>query len=147
MADRNLTIRQGYHVEAPVETVFRALTEPEELTRWFLTDAVLPPERGATYVFTWTRNRRHSGKVMDFVRNQRLTLSWPAHGLGDTRVTLSVRPDAQGTRLEVRHTGYRKTDAWLKIYGGTQSGWAYYLTNLKSVLEHGHDLRAPGDSE
>ncbi len=30
---------------------------------------------------------------------------------------------------------------WVLHYAGTREGWAYYLRNLKSVLETGYDLR------
>src|SRR5271170_2476660 len=146
MAASTLTIHQVFHLRAPVAKVFRALTDPSEITKWFLAKAQLTPRRGGRYDFTWQGGYRHEAAVLEFVQNRRLTLEWPGVGRGITRVTFSVRREGMGTRLEVRHTGYRRTPAWLEMYGGTQSGWAYYLMNLKSVLEHGHDLRSAGDT-
>ncbi|MGC2289223.1 MAG: SRPBCC domain-containing protein [Thermoplasmata archaeon] len=147
MTEKTLTITQAYHVNAPVPTVFRALTDPDVLKTWFLADAHVDPKAGGSYEFTWQGGYKHEGKVLGFVRNRLVKLSWPSRGIGDTRVTFTVRRDGTGTILEVRHTGYKRSDAWLEMYGGTESGWAYYLMNLKSVLEHGHDLRAAGDTE
>ncbi|MGP8078385.1 MAG: SRPBCC family protein [Thermoplasmata archaeon] len=146
MAAKSLTIRQVYQVKAPVKAVFRALTEPAGLVTWFLAKAKLEPRRGGSYEFTWQGGYRHRGKVLDYVKNRRLSLTWPTRRLGDTRVTFTLRRAGAGTRIEIRHTGYQRTDAWLEMYGGTQSGWAYFFVNLKSVLEHGHDLRTPGDA-
>ncbi|MCI4324108.1 MAG: SRPBCC domain-containing protein [Thermoplasmata archaeon] len=145
MVATTLTVRQSYRVNAPVSKVFRALSEPSELTKWFLGQATLPHRRGGTYEFVWPGGYRHEGRVLEYVVNRRLSLTWPSAKLGDTKVTFTVQRSGRGTRLDLRHTGYRTTRAWLEMYGGTQSGWAYYLMNLKSVLENGHDLRDPSD--
>jgi uncharacterized protein YndB with AHSA1/START domain len=147
VAGKTLTIRQSYYLRAPVKKVFRALTEPTKITKWFVGEARLDPRRGGTYRFTWLGGYRHGGKVLEFIKNRRLALEWPTPRLGKTRVTFTVRPRGKGTQLRVVHSGYKTTPAWLEMYGGTQSGWAYYLMNLKSVLEHGNDLRSLRDSE
>jgi uncharacterized protein YndB with AHSA1/START domain len=130
-----------------LKEVFRTVSEPSELTRWFLANADIVPEHGRRYEFTWQGGYRHAGKVLEFVRNRKLSIDSPGPGNGKTRLTFSVRRDGTRTLLEVRHSGYRKaTDAWLEMYGGTESGWAYFLLNLKSLLEHGHDLRSSRDA-
>jgi uncharacterized protein YndB with AHSA1/START domain len=141
----SLPLHQRYHIRAPVVRGFRTLTEPTEITRWFLAHAELPPQRGAPYEFTWEGGYTHRGKVLDFVRDRRLARTRPGPGGKMTRVSFSFRPERGGTRLDVRHPGYGRTPSRLELYGSTRSGWAYLLMNLKSVLEHGHDLRATGD--
>jgi len=143
---KGLTIKQAYFLRAPVTKVFRALTEPTELARWFLKDARLPHTAGATYEFVWQFGYRHRAKVVAFVPNRKLTLEWPAKGLGTTQVSFTLTARKGGTRLTLRHTGYGTTPAWIENYGGTCSGWAYFLTNLKSVLRNGADLREAGDA-
>ncbi len=128
--------------------MFRALTVSSELIRWFLRKAQLSPTKVRGYTFWWQGGYTHAGRVLEFVRNRRLSLSWPnsvKYVPGETRVTFTVRKLGSGTLLRVRHVGYKRSDAWLQLCGGTQSGWAYYLMSLKSVLEHGHDLRSPRD--
>ncbi len=145
---RSLEIDQTYFVNAPVAKVFRALTVPSELGRWFLKKAQLSPTKGRGYAFWWQGGYSHAGRVLEFVQNRRVSLSWPnsvKHVPGETRVTFAVRKRGSGTLLRVRHVGYKRSNAWLQLHGGTQSGWADYLVNLKSVLEHGHDLRSPRD--
>ena len=148
MAERKLKIQQSYFVAAPVSKVFRALSDPRGLTTWFLAKAQVEPRKGGAYEFEWRAGYRHSGKVLDFVRGKKLSLTWP-NGVGrkrlTTRVTFSVRRQGRGTRVHLRHTGYPRSDPWIEVYGATQCGWSYFLMNLKSVLEHGHDLRSPKD--
>ncbi|MGA7476529.1 MAG: SRPBCC domain-containing protein [Thermoplasmata archaeon] len=140
------TIEQTYFFRAPVAKVFRSLTEPSELTRWFLKSARLPHTAGATYEFVWQLGYRHRAKVIAFVPNRKLSLEWPAKGLGMTQVTFTFAARKGGTRVTLRHTGYGRTPAWVDNYGGTCEGWAYFLTNLKSVLRTGTDLREAGDA-
>ena len=59
---------------------------------------------------------------------------------------IRLRKSGRGTLISIRHSGYPRTPGWVEIYGGTQAGWAYYLMNLKSVLETGRDLRSPKDA-
>ena len=146
---KTLTVRQRYYVPASPKKVFRYLSEPKRLNRWLVSESELSPRKGGRYTFVWNSGYRHSGKVLEFRRGERLTLTWPQYdgkeSLGDTRVRLSVEPLSGGTRLTILHSGFRKEDKWLPAYGGTQAGWAYFAMNQKSVLEEGKDLRSKRD--
>lgn len=144
------TIRQQYFIRASPKKVFRALSDPDRLTRWFLEEAELSPRKRGRYTFKWRGGYAHSGRVLEFVRGSSLTLSWPQFDgeqpLGDTKVKFSVEPKGDGTLLKIVHSGYSKHEKWVDAYAGTHSGWAYFAMNLKSVLEHGHDLRSKHDT-
>jgi len=146
---RTRTIKQRYFIQAPVDKVFRALTKPRLLKKWFLTSAKLSPRKGTSYTFTWEGGLSHSGKVLRFLRDKQLSLSWPQYWkgkpLGTTRVSFKLRPKNNGTLLDMTHSGYKNSNPWIEKYGGTCTGWAYYLTNLKSVLQDDRDLRSPQD--
>jgi len=148
MASQLLSIQQTYFIRASVWTVFQAISEPKWLVRWFLHSAELRPVKGTEYEFVWRGGYRHRGQVLAYVRNRRLSLSWP-NRLGRsaiwTRATFTLRQQGRGTLLALRHVGYPNTGGWVRIYGQTQYGWSYFLMNLKSVLEHGHDLRSDLD--
>ena len=143
------TIAQQYEITAPPRDVFRALSEPVELTKWMLAGATLSLRAGAPYWFEWAWGYRGEGRVLRVVRDRSLTISWP-HGpsrrpLGTTQVRFGVRKVRGGTLLTLRHTGFGAGPNWVEPYARSSSGWAYYLTNLKSVLESGQDLRRDGD--
>ena len=146
---KSRTIKQGHFIQAPVNKVFKAITEPRLLKRWFLESAKISPRKGGNYTFTWQGGYSHSGKVLDYVRDKRLSLSWPefwkGKQLGTTRATFRLRPKDEGTYLEISHSGFKSGSQWVESYGGTCTGWAYFLTNLKSVLQHGRDLRSSFD--
>lgn len=148
MSGRALVIEQKVFVKAPVGDVFRALSDPSELRRWFLKSARVPAKAGEDYEFVWQGGYRHEGKVLEYVPNRRLSLSWPNRHGGRTNwstATFTVSKEGRGTLLHLRHAAFPREGGWVGVYGDTSSGWAYYLMNLKSVLEHGHDLRSPKD--
>jgi uncharacterized protein YndB with AHSA1/START domain len=148
MAARTVGLRQSYFYRTTPRRVFAALTEPDQIVRWFLARAELPLEKGATYRFEWAGGYSHTGHVLDVVRDRRLKLEWP-NAAGShrflTQVTFTLRRAGVGTFLTVDHRGFPRTPTGIAQYGGTQSGWAYYLLNLRSVLEFDRDLRSPRD--
>ena len=101
-----LVIDQTYHLDAPVSTVFRALTVPRELVRRFLAAAEMLPRRSSSYAFECKGGYRHMGTVRAFLRNLRVVLSWPTPGEVETKVTLTTLRAGRGTALRLRHTGF-----------------------------------------
>ncbi len=72
---RTRAIKQRYFIGAPVDKVFKMLTEPFLLKKWFLASAKLYPRKGTNYTFAWERGFSHSGKVLGFLRDKHLSLS------------------------------------------------------------------------
>ncbi len=147
MATRS--VKQRYFVKASPSKVFTALTEPRVLKKWFLASARLSPRKGGNYTFNWGGEMSQSGKVMSYVRDKSLSLSWPqvqrGKPLGMTRATFKLKPKDEGTLLDVNHTGFGTGTLWNENRAAVCSGWAYFLVNLKSVLQYGRDLRSPLD--
>jgi uncharacterized protein YndB with AHSA1/START domain len=149
LTSKKRVIEQEYYYDAAPETVFRALTVPKELVRWFLSDAKIKPKEGSSYTFTWKGGSSHTGRVEKVEAGRKLVLSWPDEIKGkvyETRASFTLKKRGNGTLLKLKHTGFKKGDDWIWLYGAVQSGWAYFLTNLKSVLSQGTDLRSEFDS-
>jgi len=148
MAEKKLALRQSFFYRTTPRRLYGALTEPDQLVGWFLSKAELPLQGGAPYRFEWAGGYSHRARVVEVVPDRRLTLEWP-NGSGThrfmTEVTFTFRRAGRGTFLTVQHSGFPRTPVGIEQYGGTQSGWAYYLLNLRSVVEFGRDLRSPRD--
>ena len=145
---RPLVVEQEYYFEASPRKVFAALTKPKKLVKWFLVDAKIKPKEGTGYTFTWEGGASHVGKVKKVVIDRALVLTWPDNIKGkiyETEATFTLRPKGDGTLLKITHVGFKEGDDWIWLYGAVQSGWAYYMTNLKSVLMEGVDLRSKHD--
>ena len=149
MPASRMLIKQTYYFDSPPDVVFRALTEPRQLVKWFLKDAKLRPKEGTSYTFTWIGGSSHTGKVKRVVPGRTLVLTWPDTVKGKvyrTEAAFRLAPKGKGTMLELKHSGFKEGDDWVWLFGAIQSGWAYFLTNLKSVLGQGKDLRSVHDS-
>jgi uncharacterized protein YndB with AHSA1/START domain len=142
------TIRLQVYIHKSPKKVFKAITEPDRLASWFVDQATLSPRKGGRYSYSWTDGPVHTGKVLEFVRGRHITLTWQWPGqekLGLTRLKLSVQPKEGGTVLKFTHSGFQTGGPWVDLYDGAIRGWTYFMMNLKSVLEHGYDLRSPYD--
>ena len=142
-------VHQRFYYAVPPSRVFSALTRPRELTRWFVDKATFAPKKGTAFQFTWRGGYILKGRVNGAVRPRRLDLDWVDRMAGGktfrTEVRFEITKRGKGSLLSVTHRGFKTGKKWTALYGGIQSGWAYYLTNLKSVLEHGVDLRSDLD--
>jgi uncharacterized protein YndB with AHSA1/START domain len=142
------TLRVPIFIHTSPSKVFKAISEPQLLTRWFMDRATLPPRKGGNYSFAWEGGPTHVGKVLEFIRGRRITLAWTWPGqehLGATKLMLSVQSKKNGSVVWFTHSGFRTGGEWVDLYEGALRGWTYFMMNLKSVLENGHDLRSPDD--
>jgi uncharacterized protein YndB with AHSA1/START domain len=140
-------VNHQYYLRASPEAVFRAISDPAGLTRWLCDRAELSPRTGGAYRLGWNDGPTHTGTIVEFVPGRRIAFawSWPGVALAGTVFSLGVEASGEGTLLRIEHTGFPRDEAWTDLYGGAEWGWTYFAMNLKSVLEHGHDLRSPRD--
>lgn len=138
-------IEQSYYFDAPTERVFDALTDPDMLVKWFLSKSKLESKPGGRYSFDWIGGYHMTGTVQAFVKNKAVSYSWhdklPDGKMAETLASFDVRREGRGTLLQLRHTGFNDPEHFAEC----SSRWGYYLTNMKSVLDHGADLRSELD--
>lgn len=142
------TVRLPIFIHASPKRVFKWISDPEKIPRWFSDTAALSPRKGGRYTLGWDGGPSHSGSVLEFSRGRALALTWQWPGkesLGVTKLRLSVHPKRDGTVLKFTHSGFRRSVEWDVLYEGAVRGWTYFMMNLKSVLESDHDLRSPED--
>lgn len=144
------TIEQTFYYAVPPERVYSALTEPDELVRWFADKADIVLKKGGAFRLTWSTGYSMRGKVKSAEPGKKLQVAWVDRldrGKAlETEARFAFAKRGRGTQLTVTHRGFKSGKKWVALYGGIQSGWAYYLANLRSVLEHGIDLRSDRDA-
>ena len=138
------TIRLERLLDAPIETVWRYLTEAELRRQWFMggtdaapesefellidhdnlsSDDVPPPENyGKMKGATWTE------KVLRFEPPQLLATTFQGGKSGT--VTYQLSPEGEGTRLVLTHSGIQ-SGTGAQDFG---SGWNSHLTVLQEKL-------------
>ncbi len=123
---------------ASIERVWRAISSPDELSRWFGHEARLELEPGFEGAIVWENHGSFAVRVEEVQPPRRLVWSWvhepgvPFTEAPATRVewTLAERPDG-GTTLHLRESGFR-TD---EHFGQNTEGWAEELAELHALLE------------
>jgi uncharacterized protein YndB with AHSA1/START domain len=149
MAKGKLKITQSYYFDAPPAKVFATLTEPDQLIRWFLSKAKVDLKKGGKVEFTWEGGHKMVGMVMRVVADKEITYAWRDElGRGKvarTSAEFKISKKGRGSMLKLNHSGFGDSRVWIELFGAIQSGWAYYLTNLKSVLQNDVDLRSKHD--
>lgn len=108
------TIEKTIEFSAPIERIWRAITDPDEVSQWFGQRAEIELSPGAEGAFEWDEHGRFAMRVEVVDPPNRLVWSWvhePNVAFDDapsTRVewTLTRRADG-GTTLVVLESGFR----------------------------------------
>ena len=90
-------------LEAPVEEVWEALTEPERLEEWFANDVELELEPGGDGVFRWDDGEERHAVVEEVEPGRRFAFTWDDEG----RVEIELDEVDGGTRV-ARHRDRRR---------------------------------------
>ena len=143
-------------IARPVEEVFEAVANPEQLSRYFTTGGAKGRlETGATV--TWDFHDFPGAfpvEVVEVERNRRIVLRWETSEGPDeggpqsatpsylTTVTMTFEPlEAGRTLVSITEEGWRSTPGGLKASYGNCQGWTQMLCALKANLEYGINLR------
>ncbi|HTZ08575.1 MAG TPA: SRPBCC family protein [Acidimicrobiales bacterium] len=142
-------IEREIAIDAPVEVVWRAVTEPEQIAQWFVTGADIEARPGSEGSFSF---RRDDGEVLRFhvtvtavEPQRRFAYRWqhsegtaPAEG-NSVLVEFTLTPQGDGTLLRVVESGVDRMD-WPESQQAEyardhQGGWQGFLTRLRDLLD------------
>ena len=130
-------------LNAPPEKVYAAWTDPEKIIRWFgRTDAKANSFRaeidarvGGRFRVSFSTESEYyevGGVYREVVPNQRLVFSWAWHSTPEREslVTVSLKPDGDGTLLNLHHEQLFDQAA----RDGHERGWLGSLEKLEKYL-------------
>lgn len=128
-------------INAPVEAVWKALTDGEELTRWFPLDARVKPGAGGSIWMSWGGAFEGESPIEVWEPNRRLKTVWPSHGAPTgcpAKVAVDYYLEGRGgkTVLRLVHSGFGVSAEWDKEFDGVTRGWAFELRGLRHYLEN-----------
>jgi uncharacterized protein YndB with AHSA1/START domain len=139
--------RQQTHeivIDAPIEAVWKAISEGEELTRWFVDQAIVTPGVGGTISISWGGEEMSSGTIEAWEPNKKLRKKLAPLEMGALKSDPAVpmideytieRRDGK-TVLRLVCSGIPDAAEWDGFYNGTNSGWDSFLRTLRHYLEH-----------
>ncbi len=143
------SIEKEIRILAPVEAVWKALTDGEELTRWFPLEARVTPGEGGHIWMAWKNDWQHSTPIAAWAPNKHLRLIYMEPTLAAKpgepgipfeiphQVALDYFLEGKGgeTVLRLVHSGFSADASWDTQYDGTITGWEFQLSGLKLYLE------------
>ncbi|NEU07893.1 SRPBCC domain-containing protein [Flavihumibacter sp. R14] len=140
-------------INAGISEIYKLISTPDGLESWFLrlAEFTLPGngvrtghsgiQKDDSYRWRWygySDETTETGKVLEANGADKIKFTFA----GECQVTIHAYPHKEVTVVEITQENI-PTDEKSKInyYLGCSEGWAFYLTNLKSLLEGGIDLR------
>jgi uncharacterized protein YndB with AHSA1/START domain len=144
LEDQKMEIRKTIVIDASPEVVFKAITEPEELTQWFPDQAILVPKVGGKVRFVtlkeihpeWKLDRDYisEGTIKEFVPNKKLSYTWIVLDTPDFPETTVVweleEIGPNKTKVELTHLGFRGKEKGLTSIESHNEGWTDLMSKL-----------------
>jgi uncharacterized protein YndB with AHSA1/START domain len=144
-------IEKEIEINAPIETVWKALTDARELTQWFPLEAGENPD--GTIWMSWRNEYKFASRIEVWepphhVRTVPVQSNWspdktekessasgtePSWGMA-TDFYLESRGGS--TALRLVHSGFSLEADWDALYDGTRTGWDFQLWALRHYLEN-----------
>lgn len=149
------SVETELQIDASVEDVWKALTDAEELMRWFPLEAEVEPGEGGIMKWSWGEDFDWRHRIEVWEPPHHLLTSYDAdpklgHAVpgvdpstqeADEKVRLAVdfRLESRGggkTVLRLVHSGFLASADWDDEYDGVRSGWGFEIYGLREYLEN-----------
>lgn len=140
----------GIYLNAPAEDVYELIATPSGIIRWFMGKAKYYykdmnirlgnefAEKGDSFLWTWlNKDFELKGIVTDSIKNKVFEFTFSPLYI----VTIKLSPEADKTKLTLTQEYQESAVKNDFNYINCCTSWVFFLTNLKSVIENGIDLR------
>jgi uncharacterized protein YndB with AHSA1/START domain len=123
-------LQREIEIDAPVEEVWRALTDARELARWFPLEARVVPGVGGKIFMSWGPEFESESPIVAWEENKRLSSEGPA------LIEWTLEARGGKTLLRLVQSGFASGAAWEdEFWDSTAFGWGFMLANLRYALE------------
>lgn len=128
-------------IAVPPDAVWKALTDPQELVRWFPLTAQVTPGAGGVLDLRWGDKGMDNLpiRIWNPARHLQVTMGQPA---GPVPVVhdFTLEDHGASTLLRLVAHGFDPDARWDEFFSGVQRGWRYELQSLRHYLEHHRGL-------
>lgn len=139
----NTPITVQYKFNAPVEKIWKALTDKNEMKSWYFTIRDFELELGKEFDFYESCDGGkylHRGRILEIVPYRKLKHSWAYPELSDavTTVTWELQPEEDGTLVTLTHENIEGFDVLGETFSRASftEGWKSIIgQSLKEYLE------------
>jgi uncharacterized protein YndB with AHSA1/START domain len=134
VADR---IERDIVVDAPVEVVWRVVTEPDQISQWFADTAEIDLRPGGEGTLTWDARATNEAATVSLVVESlepplRFAFRWEQTRL----VEFTLAAEGDGTRLRVVESGFAALapEEGKARYDAHSAGWDAHLANVRDYV-------------
>lgn len=134
---------QGFETDAGAATIWRALTEPDSLSLWYASEAIVEPRVGGRYTIVSRLFGRRDASIELFEPGARLKLlfepnpDWPPLSDG-ALIEDFIIDERKGRRmLRVMGSGVPAGEEWARVLVRLRTGWALAFAQLQIRLRAG----------
>jgi len=122
----------------PIDKVWNAITQAEEISKWFI-DADFKPEPGSAYVFTAPpeQNCTQITGVVKVATPYTLIYTWVMQNTDvETTVKWTLEEEGDYTVLHLEHSGISnyEGETAVKMFESYSGGWLNCVTELSAYL-------------
>ena len=139
------TVRRTIHIDAPIDTVWRAITDPALISQWFGDAAFEAFAVGARGTLSWPDYGVAPVRIEAIDEPHSISYRWADGaeypGVTDidtvpsTVFTFTLEAVAGGTQLTVVETGFETTRAPEENLESHRGGWDFELDELVALVE------------
>ncbi len=137
---RERTIEIQFDLKVSAEAVWLALTDAQELSRWFAPQIQLKPGASGVITRQWSSTLKDEWPIAIWEPNQRLRIlhgGTNRPGARPTGVDYFIEDRGGGTsRLRLVSFGFSSDAKWDKMYDCVSRGWDVLLWELKEYVDH-----------
>lgn len=129
-------------ISKPLPEVFKAFTDNEMITKYFVTSASAPiKSAGDKITWSWGEHKTEI-TVTEFEENKKVAFTWPGFKVNyDINVTFIFEEVDGKTRVSVTEEGYKNDEDGINSSFMNNAGWKEMLLSLKAWVMHNVDLR------
>ncbi|HTP12915.1 MAG TPA: SRPBCC domain-containing protein [Bacteroidota bacterium] len=139
MGTRTITKKQL--IRATPERVFKALTQKEELERWFVKIAEVELKPGGTIRTEWAPGVGEHGTVKEVKPPRLFRFTWEGQfSPTPTTISFELTKEQDSALLTLTHSGIGEGKGWEAYANMDQEGkgWEAHLKDLTSWIETGN---------
>ncbi len=144
--EASFTVRRSIRINAPVEKVWQAVTQPEHISRWFGRTVLDGVGVGAAGTMTFPDYGSIPLRVEEWDELRRVAYRWNnddalgelpdgVQEKGSTVFTFTLDETDGATQLTVVESGFENTSAPLENLESHRTGWDEELDKLVRLLE------------
>jgi uncharacterized protein YndB with AHSA1/START domain len=134
------TITKKLLIKAAPERVFKALTQKDELEKWFVQEAVVDLRPGGEVQTNWAPGMGEQGKVKEVKSPHLFSFTWEGQfSPNPTTLTFALTKEKDGTLLTLTHSDIGTGAGWEAYTNMDQEGkgWDAHLKDLACWIETG----------